>query len=162
MSEIRQSSKTRKQASHDAMFAAYVEHYKNLDTILWQHLVTFIAVAGLGVNGAIQVVDSESSLFNLSPHSTSGVILITVSIVCASIIYTMSRIRWHQDLLEKYLAKLEHADGYFCYRLGRNRKLSASLWTQNILLLFTFFCVVGGVLELKVGDWLWVHPSPQQ
>jgi hypothetical protein len=158
----RRSRQSYYRASSDAVFAGYVEHYKNLDTILWQHTATFIAVAGLGVNGAIQVVNSSSSLFRLSPHSTSGVILLAVAIVSSSIVYTMYQIRWHQDFIENFLAKLEPSEGYFCFRLKRNRKKSASLWTQYFLLLFTFLCAVGGVVELSEGNWLWAHHLPRR
>lgn len=156
----RQLRQKQRHASNDAVFAGYVEHYKNLDTILWQHTATYIAVAGFGINGAIQVVHNNNSLFTLSAHSTSGIILIAVSIICSSIVYTMSRIRWHQDFIENFIADLEPFDGYFCFRLRRNRRQSASLWTQNFLLFFTVLCAIGGVAELNLGDWLWAHHSP--
>ena len=98
MARFRMSARRQTEVSVDTSNDAYVEISKNLDTILWQHTATFVAVAGLGINSALQVFEKRLEVFNLNFHSTGGVILQIMPIVLISILHAMTRLRHHLNI----------------------------------------------------------------
>lgn len=132
--------------STDAKYAAYIEVYKNLDTLLWQNIATLMGITVLTAGSVGAVASQKMALQLLSPEHALGLIFGLAFLLYSSTIFSFARIRYHQVQMDNYLCDMERS-GYFCMRakIVKNRWLSAPRWTITV---YGALSIASGALSL--------------
>jgi hypothetical protein len=103
--------------SVDARYRAYMNLYKNFDTIIWGNSRNFIAITVIGM-GLIGTASSNEKIM-LSPYfdhaQTIGLGVALVGLLFFLSVLVMARTRAHHTMLGHELEKLE-GEGYFASR----------------------------------------------
>lgn len=123
-------------ATPDTRFRSYVTFYSNLDNLIWRNVTTQLAIIGLGLTAIGAVIEKKIDIAPFSTRQTVTVICFGIALLTILTIYTIRRMRFHQELVERELRKLE-PEGYFHARLKSTTTewwRAAPLWTQIVFL----------------------------
>jgi len=137
-------------ASPDTRFRSYVTFYSTLDNLIWRNVATALAIIGLGSAAIGAAIEKRLAAPFLNGNNTTAIICFATAILVLLVVYTIRRMRFHHELMETELRKLEPA-GYFHERLSstRHKWRSAPQWTQIVLASTAFGFVALGISFLR-------------
>lgn len=125
-------------------YAAYIDVYCNIDTILWKNMGTVGGITALlfAIMGAL-VAKPEMRFEPLSHNQTVGLSLGFVSLFYFLAWWNFRRMRFHFDRMGYELRKLE-PQGYFHFRDGESRRwwMEDAQWTMRGVFALGVFCVL--------------------
>lgn len=132
--------------SDETRFAAYVDVYINLDTLLWHNIATLLGITVLGFGAVGTLAKERMAIGPASPSDTIAVTLVFIVVLYTNTLFTFMRIRSNHCRIAENIAELDK-DGYFDYRKksSLNGWMSAPRWTVVSFSIITLASLVAAV-----------------
>ncbi len=120
--------------SLDAKYSSYVSFYNSLDDLLWKNVAVLISITAIGLTAIGAIIEKKLVIPPFTQNHTAALVCFLVSVLLFNTIFTVWRMRFHHELMEAELRKIE-TSGYFHARLKSTKNqwwLAAPLWTRII------------------------------